>query len=90
MKMPLNVNDFNVTDRHPAGMLKGVSHAFEKECNLVIMLNRAIEAGDIHAVIEMKHDHPTMVSDGLIECVGEKKYKLTTKSIGLLYGEYAK
>lgn len=85
----MNINDFEKPSNHPYGMLRGYENANEKEAMLAWMLIKCIEAGDF-CMIETKHDHPTMVEDGLLEKVADKNYRLTKKAIGLLYSQYAR
>lgn len=86
----LTIADFNKPKEHPFNMLDGYKHACEKEQTLRWLLNKCIEASDLDAAIETKHNHPTMVSDGLLETVGAipLRYKLTRKAKGLLYAWY--
>jgi hypothetical protein len=86
----LTIYDFNKPEKHPHGMLAGYTHAYEKERNLAVILRKCIEAGDLNAAIATQHDHPTMVSDGLLTRVAERMYRLTTKAKGLLYSVYGK
>jgi hypothetical protein len=86
----MQVSDFNSPTFHPFGMLGGiVNHASEKESVLAFMLVKCIQNGNFDAV-ETTHEHPSMVEDGLLEKVGDRLYKLTKKSIGLLYTQYGK
>ncbi len=84
----MQVTDFVMPDKHPFGMLQGYQHAAEKESVLAIILRECVQAGDF-IPIKTVHEHPTMVSDGLLEEV-DGKYKLTKKAIGLLYSQYAR
>lgn len=84
----MNTNDFKKPDAHPYGLLSGYTNASEKENVLAWMLVDCIEKGSLETVHDSKHSHPTMVEDGLLEEVSERKYKLTKKSIGLLYSVY--
>ena len=87
----MNINDFNCPTKHPYNMCSGYANAYEKESLLVYILMQCIGAGSITAVIETKYHHDTMVKDGLLEQIGEdRKYRLTPKSIGLLYSFYGK
>jgi hypothetical protein len=87
----MNINDFRQPPLpHPYGMLEGYSHACEKETVLRVILEECIEKDDLDATVEMRFSHPTMVTDGLLEEVGEKQYKLTKKAIGLLYSQFFK
>jgi len=85
----MNINDFEKPKKHPFGMLEGYNHAYEKESVLTVILRKCIEINNFTA-IKTVHNHPTMVSDGLLEKIADRKYKLTKKSIGLLYSQYAK
>ncbi len=85
----MKITDFEKPTKHPYSMLEKYQNAHEKEEILAYMLNRSIEQGSFEP-IKLKYEHPTMVSDGLLEEKGEKVYKLTKKSIGLLYSIYGK
>ena len=85
----MNITDFEEPKAHPFDLLHGYNNAYEKEGMLAFLLSKCIQAGKFKAV-ETIHSHPTMVDDGLLEQVGERKYKLTKKAIGLLYSRYAK
>lgn len=84
----MRISDFVKPTEHPFNMLRGYENAYQKESVLAFVLSKCIDAHDF-AAVETKHEHPTMVEDGLLERVGERKYKLTKKSIGLLYSHYA-
>lgn len=71
-------------------MLQGYSHASEKETILALLLTWCHTEKDLFTPYEFIHDHPSMVDDGLLEHVEGTTYKLTTKSIGLLYSVYGK
>lgn len=83
--MPLIIEDFENYTNYPTGLCSGFKQGFEKENMLAFMLGKAIEAKDLNTVIDTDHTHPTMVQDGLLEEVGAKQYKLTTKSLSLIY-----
>jgi len=83
----MQTTDFVKPTVHPYGMLSGYTDASEKESFLVWMLIKCIEVGEFMA-INTTHEHPDMVKLDLLEKVGEKEYKLTKKSIGLLYSHY--
>ena len=85
----MNINDFNPVTKHPFGTLQGYRNACEKESVLAFIL-RECQRQKKFDVVWTNHNHPTMVSDGLLEKVEDKKYKLTTKAIGLLYSVYGK
>lgn len=86
----LTINDFEIPTQHPYSMLQGYSHASEKEEILALLLIWCHTENDLQASKVFIHSHPTMVEDGLLEETGEKTYKLTKKSIGLLYSVYGK
>ena len=86
----MDINSFNEPIEHPWQMLEGYKHATEKETLMSLILSECIEAGDLDKVIMTEYSHPTMVDDGLLERVGEKRYKLTRKGKGLLYTVYGK
>ena len=73
---------------HPYGLLSGYNNASEKETILALLLEHCTSVGDLNASKSFTYSHPTMVTDGLLEEVGEKCYKLTKKSLGLLYSVY--
>jgi hypothetical protein len=81
--------EFTKPDNHPFGMLQGFANASQKESLLAWMLSQCIEAGD-WIDIPCKHDHSAMVAEGLLEQTGERIYRLTKKSKGLLYAHYGK
>lgn len=85
----MDINQFEKPSANPWGMLENYTNASQKESVLVFILTKCIEAGEF-VPIETKHSHPTMVKDGLLEEVDERRYKLTKKAIGLLYGYYGK
>lgn len=86
----MDINSFNEPTEHPWQMLEGYKHATEKETVMHIVLKGCFEAGNLDEPVTTKHSHPTMVDDGLLERVGEKRYKLTRKGKGLLYTVYGK
>lgn len=83
----MDIKSFVKPEEHPGGICRGYDNAYEKESVLAFILSQCVEAGGFGPV-ETKYAHPTMVSDGLLEEVSERRYKLTKKSIGLLYGVY--
>lgn len=87
--MPLTIQDFNMPDRHPFGMLEGQKHACEKEGFLAWMLKQSIERGGFIG-IETKANEDSFAEDGYLEKVGPQTYKLSQKSIALLYVHYGK
>jgi len=87
----LSATDFLIPHFHPFGMLEGIQYDLsQKEQLLALMLKNCIETGDLSAIYNSKYNHSTMVADDLLEEIGEKQYRLTKKSIGLLYGYYSK
>lgn len=88
--MSLSINDFTKPTSHPFGMLDGYKNESEKEQMLVFMLCQCIKNKNIDAVIKTQNTHPTMVKDGLLECVDGHafKYRLTNKSKNLLVKFY--
>ena len=86
----LTIDNFNEPTEHPYELLQGYSQAGEKETVLMLLLQYCYAEGDLYAAKEFQYSHPTMVEDGLLEEVGERTYKLTKKSIGLLYSVYGK
>lgn len=85
------IEDYTEPQEHPYKMLEDCSQAFEKEKMLVFMITKCIEANDIDHVVETKFNHPTMVTDGLMEVCGDAyHYKLTEKSKKLLFKYYGK
>lgn len=87
----MKTQDFNSPKQHPFGMLAGLdlSHTSECEAMLAWLLAKCIEQNSWDAVTTT-HNHPKMVSAGLLEKVDEKQYTLTTKAKGLLYSHYGK
>ena len=88
--MSLTIDDFVKPEAHPYGLLEGYRQAFEKENVLAIALKKCIELNAINATFETIHNHPTMVNDGLLTKVSDRRYCLTRKSIGLLFSRYGK
>lgn len=86
--MAITISDFHRPADRPWGMLQGYERAAEKESVLATILLACIEAGDF-VPVGTRYKHPSMVSDGLLEETTEG-YKLTKKSIGLLYSIYGK
>ena len=84
----MDISDFKMPEAHPFNMLEGYKRAYEKESVLALILIRCIKAGGIIPV-QMAHNHPTMVKDGLLEKVANREYELTEKALGLLYSQYA-
>jgi hypothetical protein len=84
----MNCSDFTQPEDPPYGMLRGYSNQIEKEAILQMLLKHCLDEGDLSASIELQYYHPTMVMDGLLEKTGKNTYKLTKKSIGLLYSVY--
>ena len=72
-------------------MQKGYRRAYEKEGVLAIILMECYDMGDLHHSVATKFTHPSMISDGLIYTEdNHATYKLTDKSIELLYRVYGK
>ena len=88
--MPLTVDDFQIPEKHPYGMLGGYRHTAEKESTLAFILKKCIHAGDLYTMIPLSLNHRDMVSDNLLVEFPDNHYRLTTKAIGLLYSVYAK
>jgi len=80
----MDITDFKKLEEHPWGVCKDFKYTYEKESVLRYMLNVCMDKGEFGPV-KTKYNHPTMVSDGLLEEVGDKEYLLTKKAIGLLY-----
>lgn len=85
----MNTSDFNMPTSHPFGMLSNYDNGNQKESTLVYILSKCIENGSFD-FIPTKYEHEDMVKDGLLTTDGTKSYKLTKKSIGLLYAHYGK
>lgn len=86
----LTIDNFTEPKDHPYGLLQGYSHASEKESILALLLTHCLVEKDLYASKEFVYEHPTMVEDGLLEQTGNRTYRLTKKSIGLLYSVYGK
>jgi hypothetical protein len=82
--------DFVRPDKHPFDMLDGYRNAYEKESVLLLIFRNAWKSDNISQPCETQHEHPSMVEDGLLEEVEPHFYRLTTKSIGLLYSVYGR
>ena len=85
----LKPSDYHKPDRHPFGMLAGqrLSHTSEAEWLLTWMLVQCQEKGS-WAIISTDYTHPGLVDAGLLEEVGDRQYRLTRLSRGLLYAYY--
>jgi hypothetical protein len=83
--------DFNTPKQHPFGMLAGLglSHTSECESMLAWILIKCIKQNSWDAVATA-HSHPSLMQAGLVEQIGDRMYKLTTKAKGLLYSHYGK
>lgn len=80
-------NQFNTVTELPLGL--GMEKC-EYEEFAVHMLNRHIEANQPFDIpFEYKYDHSEMVPEWLND-LGDRKYTLTKKSLGLLYGMFGK
>ena len=86
----LEIKDFNAPETHPFGMLDGLINAAEKESVLFVILLKSIKDHGEFVPIKLNYGHPSMVSDGLLNEVGERTYELTRKAKGLLYAYYGK
>lgn len=82
--------DFIRPDKHPFGILVGYQNAFEKESVLSLIFRNAWKNDNLYEACKTIHEHPTMVEDGLLEEVEPRLYRLTTKSIGLLFSVYGR
>lgn len=86
--MPLTIEDFEVPVKHPFGMLRGHERAYEKEKFLAWMLKQSIKRGGFLPIKTVgNEDH--LVPELLLK-VGEQEYRLSEKSIRLLYVHYGK
>lgn len=85
----MNVSLFTAPTVHPFGLLRSYDNASEKESTLAYILIECIKAGAFVSVPTI-HDHTDMVKDGLLIAEDGKRYRLTTKAIGLLYSVYGK
>jgi len=79
------IEDFKEYTNYPMGLCSNYSSASEKENMLAYILSKVIEANDLNFIVKTKHLHPTMVSDGLLEEVDKFRYKLTYKSLVMIY-----
>jgi hypothetical protein len=91
ISIKMKPQDFNVPKQHPFGMLTGLGLSNTSECEsmLVYLLSKSIEQGSWDAVTTT-HKLPKLVQAELVEEIGERQYKLTIKSKGLLYSHYGK
>lgn len=85
----LTIKDFQISQEHPWGMLDGYKNAMEKEAVLQSILSQCVEQKDLKTAGFTIYRHPAMVKDDLLEEV-KIGYKLTVKSLGLLYSVYGK
>lgn len=90
-KKTMKPQDFNVPKQHPFGMLTGLGLSNTSECESMLawLLSKSIEQNSWDAVTTT-HNHPKLVQAGLVEKIGEKQYKLTTKAKEFLYSQYGK
>lgn len=79
-----SITQFRASDRHPFGMLAHFeSYGNESESLLCYFLNQCVESGS-WITIQLNHEQPRMVSRGLLEDLGERKYRLTDAAKALL------
>ncbi len=87
----MQISDFKKPEQHPFGMLEGrtvsAENVFEKEKTLAIVLIKCVEQGSLEPV-ELVYDHPELVQEGFLEKISDRVYKLTEKSLKLLYKHY--
>jgi hypothetical protein len=84
--MPLTTNDFNVPDRHPYDTFG----SYETENFMAWFLMDVLKTGDLYVSIVTQYDHPELVEQGFLERTGDREYRLTQKSIGILYTVYGR
>lgn len=82
----MNISNFNIPNQHPYDTFG----SYERERFMAWFLIQCIEANDLYASIQTQSSHEDMVYDGFLERVGDNHYRLTKKSVGLLYGVYGK
>jgi len=82
----MNILDFNHPTAHPFNTFG----RYEVERLMWWFLLQCIKAGDIDAVVSTSKNHDHLVSEGLLNKVGDKRYTLTVKSKGILYSAYGK
>lgn len=89
VKTGFGVELFSLPDKHPFGMLPGVTHGCEHESVLTYMLTQCVKAGD-WIPVEINDFYGTLQREGLVDITEDFKYLLTEKAKGLLYGYYRK
>jgi hypothetical protein len=82
--MALEIEDFKIYTDYPIGLCAGYKEGSQKENMLAYMINKCIEAKNMYEIIVTLMEHPTLVSDGLLERVEPFKYKLTKKSLTMI------
>ena len=83
--MKYKVSDFKKYTNYPVGLCSGLKNASEKEDLLAYIISQLINENDLNFIIETLYSHESMVSDGLLEEVGSKRYKITQKSLNMIY-----
>lgn len=87
----MTTSDFIYPTFHSYGMLNNYkfnSNTSESEEILIILLKNCLDNNDLEYITETKHRHDELVKSNLLEEISNKKYKLTKKSLGLLYSYY--
>jgi hypothetical protein len=82
--------DFEKPEKHPYGMLEGYINGYEKESVLAFIFKNSWLHDFMYQPCEMKYNHSSMVEDGLLDEVAPLTYRLTTKSVGLLFTIYGR
>ncbi len=89
----LTVEDFNMPDKHPYGMLANdyeINHVNQSESLLTALLAYAIEKGDIQSPMPTKYEHDTLQRLGYLQGNAIRGYWLSQKSLKKLHPYFGK
>lgn len=87
----LTIADFKKPTKHPFGMLRGMTHAYEAESFMAWFLDQCIEADDINTEVKTRNNEDHRVVRGLlVKTKLRDTYCLSQKTKCLLYAHYGK
>lgn len=82
----MDISMFNEPITHPWETFEKM----ETETFMWWFFKQCFDAGDLDATIATPNNEDHLVEMGLLSKVGERQYRLTTKSKGILYSVYGK